>query len=46
MPRFLVGIGTGVLQVRAVVGGALTALLKLRNNDQIVLRSADRVTIR
>ena len=46
MARLLVGIGTGVLNVVAAVGGLLGQLLVQRNNDQIVLRNNDTVITR
>jgi len=46
MARLLVGIGTGVLNVRAYIGGVLGALLVTRANDQLVLRNNDTLTIR
>lgn len=46
MARFAVGVGTGVLMVRSLIGGAFGALVKTRADDQLVLRSADRITSR
>lgn len=46
MGRILVGIGTGILNVRAYVGGVLGAFLVTRADDQLVLRNNDTLTIR
>lgn len=46
MARLLVGIGTGVLNVVAAVGGLLGQLLVTRNNDQLVQRNNDTVITR
>jgi len=46
MARLLVGIGTRILNVQAVIGGLLGALLVTRADDQLVLRNNDTLTIR
>lgn len=46
MGRLLVGIGTGILNVRAYVGAALGAFLVTRADDQLVLRNNDTLITR
>lgn len=46
MARLLVGLGTGILNVIALVGGAFGAFLVTRASDQLVLRNNDTLITR